>query len=110
MTAPTTLALITGGGTGIGKAMAVALAANGATVIIAGRREEPLQETQAVIGADKCHIVAGADVGSTETWKKIVAKIDELGGALHLVSNNAGHEGTFLHLRKSSVALAWIFF
>ena len=43
------VALVTGGGTGIGRATALALAADGLAVVVAGRRPEPLQEVAAEI-------------------------------------------------------------
>lgn len=91
----TTLAVITGGGTGLGRAQALALASAGLTVIIAGRREDPLKEVQNQIGDDKCHIVPETDIGNPGSWKRIIAKIEELGGELHYLSNCAGFEGAF---------------
>ena len=46
------IALVTGGGTGIGKAIAKAMLAEGAKVIIVGRKEEILKEAQAELGSD----------------------------------------------------------
>ena len=46
------IALVTGGGTGIGKAIAKAILAEGAKVIIVGRKEEILKEAQAELGSD----------------------------------------------------------
>ncbi|MCW2559958.1 MAG: putative short chain dehydrogenase, partial [Mycobacterium sp.] len=46
-----TVALVTGGGTGIGRAVALDLARTGADVVIAGRRSEPLEKTAAEIEA-----------------------------------------------------------
>jgi len=44
------VALVTGGGTGIGRAVAKALVAEGARVVVTGRREEPLKQ----LAADEC--------------------------------------------------------
>ena len=50
------VALITGGGTGIGRATAIGLAATGASVIVCGRREDPLLETAAAIEGAGEHV------------------------------------------------------
>jgi uncharacterized oxidoreductase len=100
----TFLALITGGGTGIGRAQALALSKvdDNAVVIITGRRLAPLEKTQQEIGLEKCHVVANCDTGSVESWKKIVAKVEELGGKLHFVGNTAGAGGPF-HVPYESI-------
>ena len=46
------VALVTGGGTGIGKAIAQAMHKEGAKIIIVGRKEEILKEAQAELGSD----------------------------------------------------------
>jgi NADP-dependent 3-hydroxy acid dehydrogenase YdfG len=48
-------------GAGIGRAQAIALSKSGATVVIVGRRAEPLEAVQKEIG---CHILPGSDVGT----------------------------------------------
>lgn len=82
------IALITGGGTGIGSAAAVRFALEGARIALCGRREAPLRETQAQIG-DGCLIgsVDVTDLGQVRTFVEQVRT--ELGG-LHIVVNNAG--------------------
>jgi NAD(P)-dependent dehydrogenase (short-subunit alcohol dehydrogenase family) len=88
------VAVITGGGTGIGCAQARALGRiEGATVIITGRRKGPLESTQQKIGVDRCHVLAGCDTGKAEDWKRVAAKVEELGGHLHFLGNTAGKSG-----------------
>lgn len=82
------IALVTGGGTGIGRAIAERLANEGAKVIIVGRREYKLKE---VADSNKnIHYVAG-DITKTETITKIVEFIDSnFEGTLDILVNNAG--------------------
>jgi NAD(P)-dependent dehydrogenase (short-subunit alcohol dehydrogenase family) len=85
------VAIITGGGTGIGKASAFALLKNGYSVTIAGRRIELLEETKAEAGDDASRILALAtDVGDQEAVKALFAKTVEAFGRLDLLFNNAG--------------------
>ncbi len=84
-------AFITGGGTGIGRACALAFASEGAQVAIAGRRREPLdgvaKEIQAAGGralAIECDVVDGKAVQSA------IATVARQFNGLHIVVNNAG--------------------
>lgn len=85
------VAVITGGGTGIGKAAAISLAAEGAKVLITGRRPEPLNETIAEIrsqgGAALAH---PGDVTKTADLQKIRDVVKENWGRLDILINNAG--------------------
>jgi citronellol/citronellal dehydrogenase len=78
--------LVTGGGTGLGRAAATELAACGASIVIAGRREEVLATTAAEIGAS---YVAG-DVREPEDAERIVRTCLERHGRLDVLVNNAG--------------------
>jgi citronellol/citronellal dehydrogenase len=78
--------LVTGGGTGLGRAAATELAACGASIAIAGRREEVLAATAAEIGAS---YVAG-DVREPEDAERIVRACLERHGRLDVLVNNAG--------------------
>jgi citronellol/citronellal dehydrogenase len=80
------VALVTGGGTGLGRAAAIELAACGATVVIAGRREEVLAATATDIGPDASY-VAG-DV--REDAERIVGACLDRHGRLDVLVNNAG--------------------
>ncbi len=85
------VAIVTGGGTGIGKASALALAADGYSVTIAGRRAEPLQEVISEAGeAGSRMLGVQADVGDPESVKNLFAKSQERFGRLDLLFSNAG--------------------
>src|SRR4051794_31593363 len=80
------VALVTGGGTGIGRATALALAADGLAVVLAGRRAEPLEEVAAAIG-DRALAVPG-DLAVADGAERAVRAAVEAFGGLHVVVNN----------------------
>jgi NAD(P)-dependent dehydrogenase (short-subunit alcohol dehydrogenase family) len=85
------VALVTGGGTGIGKSAALALAKNGYAVVITGRRKEPLDKTAAEIeklGVKALAVVA--DVGKPGDVDVLFAKTKDTFGRLDVLFNNAG--------------------
>ena len=85
------VALVTGGGTGIGRATALALASDGMAVVIAGRRPEPLQEVAAEIEAAGGRAVAASgDLSVPDDAASAVNGAVEAFGGLHVVVNNAG--------------------
>jgi len=81
-------ALVTGAGSGIGRAVAVALAGKGYRVALAGRRAEALEETARTAGADT--LVIPADVGDEAAVDALFAVVAEGFGRLDLLYNNAG--------------------
>ncbi|OUD04652.1 3-oxoacyl-ACP reductase [Streptomyces swartbergensis] len=81
--------LVTGAGTGIGRAIARAFLEQGASVAVLGRREEPLRETVAGFDAERVLILA-ADVTDTDALQRAVAAITERFGRLDVVVANAG--------------------
>src|SRR3954447_8435219 len=85
------VALVTGGGTGIGRATARLLAEYGASVAICGRRPEPLERARAEIEAagGSCLAVA-ADVREGDEVERVVAAALERFGAIDVLVNNAG--------------------
>jgi citronellol/citronellal dehydrogenase len=85
------VALITGGGTGIGQATAVAFAASGAGVVICGRRPEPLEEVRAQLEGSgaKC-LAMPCDVREPEQVRALVDGALERFGAVDVLINNAG--------------------
>ena len=85
------IALITGGGTGIGRASALALQKAGFQVVVTGRRQQPLLETVAMGASDKPAIEAmTADVSQGSEVKALFAQIDAKFGRLDVLFNNAG--------------------
>lgn len=88
-------ALVTGGGTGIGRAIAERFAAEGAKVLIAGRRPEPLAE-RAKAAADKISPVQ-MDVAKPQDRTRALAEVSEKLGGLDILVNCAAisHTGPF---------------
>jgi NAD(P)-dependent dehydrogenase (short-subunit alcohol dehydrogenase family) len=86
-------ALVTGAGTGIGAAVAVVLAAEGANVGLIGRRAEKLAETAATIeAAGGTCLVLPTDVASEPAMESAVARIEDAWGPLRIVVGVAGIE------------------
>eukprot|EP01045_Picozoa_sp_COSAG04_P016053 COSAG04_NODE_1312_length_7264_cov_6.349058_2_plen_225_part_00 len=87
------VALVTGGGTGIGREIARVLLAAGASVVITGRRQEVLEDTVASLSAAEAEgrvaSVVG-DVGQEADAEAMVARAVELFGGLDILVNNAG--------------------
>ena len=97
-------ALVTGAGSGIGTAIAKALAAEGAHVSLAGRRREPLEAVAAEIGAAG-FVVDGFDVTNPEAVTAGLAKSREKFGLVDILVNNAG-EAPSAPFEKTSLE-AW---
>jgi citronellol/citronellal dehydrogenase len=86
-----TVALVTGGGTGIGRAVAVDMARCGADVVIAGRREEPLEKTAAEIEAMGSRALAlPVDIRDDDQVASMVDQTLERLGRIDTLVNNAG--------------------
>jgi len=91
MTSHNRVALVTGGGTGIGRASALALQKTGFQVIVTGRRAEPLEETVALGQSDHSAIVAIAtDVAQGREVKRLFSEIELRFSRLDVLFNNAG--------------------
>lgn len=83
--------LVTGGGTGIGQAIALAFAREGARIVVAGRREEPLKETVRQVEAEGGEAVAvTADVTRAADVRNLVERTVEHFGGLDVAVNNVG--------------------
>lgn len=92
------VALVTGGGSGIGRAIAEALAREGAHVTVMGRREEPLREVAEATGGSW---IIG-DVGSEDDAERAVRSVVDEHGRLDILVNNAGY-GVFKPLVETSL-------
>jgi ketoreductase len=91
------IALISGGATGIGKAIAVKLAKNGAKVAIASRKREHLQKVAAELAQLGLTVVpVQMDVRVKAEVERAVAEIVTQWGAIHILVNNAGISGQSL--------------
>jgi citronellol/citronellal dehydrogenase len=104
------VALVTGGGTGLGRATALELARCGATVLIAGRREEVLREAAAEIGAIAAAAEAdggwiSGDIRARGDAERLVATVLERHGRLDVLVNNAG--GQFFSPAELIAAKGW---
>jgi NAD(P)-dependent dehydrogenase (short-subunit alcohol dehydrogenase family) len=88
------VALVTGAGSGIGRACAMALAREGARVALVGRREQPLKEVAGEIG--DAAFVAPADVSNETAIERVLHRVTTHLGSLNVLLNNAGvlHIGT----------------
>jgi NAD(P)-dependent dehydrogenase (short-subunit alcohol dehydrogenase family) len=95
------VALVTGAGSGMGRATAVLLARRGAAVTVVGRRESKLADVVAEITAAGGRALAvPGDVSRPEDYDRAVARTLEQFGALHYAVNNAGVTGNFIPLTE----------
>ena len=83
------VAILSGGGSGLGRATALELAACGATVIVCGRRLEPLEETAARAEAGRIEAVQ-CDIREEEQVHALVDGVLERHGGIDVLVNNAG--------------------
>ena len=84
------VALVTGAGTGIGKAAALAMLKDGFQVALVGRRQEMLDKTAAESGAAERALVLAADITKPEEVKRIFSETKKRWGRLDVLFNNAG--------------------
>jgi len=95
------VALVTGAGSGIGKASAIALLKAGYSVALAGRRGEALEETKKAAGADGDRALAvPTDVGDPASVEALFAKTKEAFGRLDVLFNNAGSNAPGIPLEE----------
>jgi citronellol/citronellal dehydrogenase len=81
------VAIVSGGGSGLGRRTAVELATLGAKVVICGRRPEPLEETAALAGGIEC---VTCDIREEDQVDALVEGVLERHGRIDLLVNNAG--------------------
>src|ERR687885_2679407 len=81
--------VVTGGGSGLGRATAIELTACGATVVTAGRRREPLDETAALCEGGRCEAVA-CDIREEDQVAALVDRVVDAHGRIDTLVNNAG--------------------
>jgi NADP-dependent 3-hydroxy acid dehydrogenase YdfG len=82
------VAWVTGAGTGIGQAAAIALAKDGASVVVTGRRRPPLEETARMIG--NTAVIEAVDMADAPAVMAVGARIKAKLGRLDIMVNNAG--------------------
>jgi citronellol/citronellal dehydrogenase len=87
------VAVLSGGGSGLGRASALELAALGARVVVCGRRLEPLEQTAAAAEGGRCEAIA-CDIRDEDQVEALVDEVLSRHGRIDLLVNNAG--GQFL--------------
>lgn len=85
------VAVITGSSRGIGKAIAIALAKEGASIVLNGRNQERLNETEAVIKSFQPNVISVCcDVSEIENGQHLINQAIETFGRLDILVNNVG--------------------
>lgn len=84
------VAIVTGGGTGIGRATVLELARLGATVVTCGRRQEPLDETVSLAPPGRVEGFGGVDIREDDPVDAFVDGVLERHGRIDILVNNAG--------------------
>jgi len=91
MTQARKVALVTGAGSGIGRAVAVTLLNNGFDTVLAGRRLDALEATAKLAAdASSASLVVATDVGDPQSVDALFSRLDKRFGRLDLLFNNAG--------------------
>lgn len=99
-------ALVTGGGTGIGRGIALALARRGVRVALVGRRPEPLAATAAAIQAlGQPALSMVADLTDPVAWPMLIDEVHQTWGAIDTLVHNAGVLANGPLLDQSLVAI-----
>ena len=80
--------MITGAGSGVGRAVAIHLSQAGWSVVLVGRKKDALEETAKALKGD--FLITPADIGEPEAVKTVFAQIKDKFGRLDLLFNNAG--------------------
>jgi len=90
------IAIVTGAGSGIGRAVALALAKESYAIVLAGRRSNALEETVKLAGDGAKMLAVPTNVAEPASVKALFAKTNEAFGRLDLLFNNAGSGGRAL--------------
>ncbi len=99
------VALITGAGTGIGRAVSMALSDIGFAVVLAGRRQAPIEEVAALVKQKGRRALAlVADVANEQSTHELFAKTESEFGRLDLLFNNAGTNARTAPLEELTAA------
>ena len=102
---PQRIALVTGAGSGIGRAVALGLLQDGFHVVLSGRRPEPLAEVVAIAQAAGQHALAiPADVRDEHSVQALFDEIEKRYGRLDVLFNNAGVNAPAVPMDELSVA------
>ena len=103
MTVQNKVAIVTGAGSGVGKATAITLLQHGYCVALAGRRQEPLEQTMTAAGlSGERALVVPTDVSNPESVRALFAKTKEKFGRLDVLFNNAGVNAPGIPLEELS--------
>ena len=97
------VAIVTGAGTGIGKAAALALLKDGYHVGLVGRRKDKLEETASESGARERALVLAADITQDAQVKKIFGDVKAKWGRLDVLFNNAGMGAPAVPMEELSI-------
>ena len=98
------VAIVTGAGTGIGKAAALALLHDGYRVVLAGRRAEPLAEVIALSGAGERALAVPTDVSDPDSVKALFDAAVQAFGRVDVLFNNAGVSAPGIPLEDLTLA------
>lgn len=97
------VAIVTGAGTGIGKAATLALLRDGYSVVLAGRRPEPLAEVIALGGAPERSLAVPTDVADPDAVRALFDAAVQAFGRVDVLFNNAGVSAISIPLEELSV-------
>ena len=96
------IAIVTGAGSGIGRATSIALSNLGWTIVMAGRTEELLTETASLCG-DPPNLVVKTDITSLQSVERLFKQTEKTFGRLNLLFNNAGISASTKPLEEISL-------